>query len=405
MSKQQKSGVGAVIGYGALAVAIIGAVIFIKTKPEPKQRHMSSMVPVVESVALSLTNRAHVVAAMGTVGSDREVGVEAEVAGLIVHKNPLLIEGGRLSEGDLLLRIDPRDYERDVADAEAALQTAQASLRLEEGQQAVAAHEQKLIGELFEADALYSDLVLRAPQLSAARAGVASAQARLERAKLRLGRTEVLAPFDCVVREAEIDVGDYARTGRTLAELIATDRYFIRATVPVAALRAFPALESQSYRVSIIRDDEAPVEGRLIRLLPGLSAKGRMARVLVEVAAPLALSRPLLIDEYVQLKLEGQQLEGVYVVPREHLRDGARLWLASEDHRLHIVPMTILQGYADFVIGRAEFDPSWKLITSGLPAPVEGMQVRFPGEGAKGKQGPKGATVPEPAAGDKKAKS
>ena len=163
MSKQQKSGVGAVIGYGALAVAIIGAVIFIKTKPEPKQRHMSSMVPVVEAVALSLTNRAHVVAAMGTVGSDREVGVEAEVAGLIVHKNPLLIEGGRLSEGDLLLRIDPRDYERDVADAEAALQTAQASLRLEEGQQAVAAHEQKLIGELFEADALYNDLVLFAP--------------------------------------------------------------------------------------------------------------------------------------------------------------------------------------------------------------------------------------------------
>jgi RND family efflux transporter MFP subunit len=395
MSKQ-KSSIGAWIGYGALAIAILSEVFFINTKPKPKERHMSSMVPVVATMALVSTNRAHEVTAMGTVGSDREVGIEAEVSGLIVHKNPRLIEGARLAAGALLFRIDPRDYERDVAEAEAALQTAQASLRLEEGQQAVAVHEQKLIGDLFEADATFNDLVLRAPQLNTARAGVASAEARLERARLRLSRTEVSAPFDCVVREAEIDVGDFARTGRTLADLIATDRFFIRATMPVRALRAFPNLDKQAYPVAVIRDDADPVEGQLIQLLPGLSAKGRMARVLVEVSDPWAPVRPLLLGEYVMLKLQGRLLEDVYVIDRDHLRDGAKIWLVNGDHRLHIAAVSVVQGYADFVVARATLDPTLRLITSALPAPVEGMQVRFPGEGAgKGRGKPAATDTPK----------
>jgi RND family efflux transporter MFP subunit len=404
MRERKRSGIGAMIGFGALTIAIIGAVIFIKTKPEPKQRRMSSMVPVVATMALVPTNRVHVVSAMGSVGPDRDVGLEAEVAGLIIEKDPRLIEGGHLAKGELLFKIDPRDYERDVADAEAALQRAKSALRLEEGQQAVAEHEQQLIGDRFEADSSFKDLVLRAPQLNSARAGVASAEARLGRAQLRVERTEVHAPVDCVVQETEIDVGDYARTGRTLAKLVATDRFFIRATLPVMALRAFPELSQQTYPVLVVRDDEAPVEGRLIRLLPGLSAKGRMARVLVEVRDPWSLARPLLLGEYVQLKLQGRQLEDVYVIAREHLRDGARLWMSDQDHRLHIVPVTLVQGYADFVIVRAVFDPNWRLITSGLPAPVEGMQVRFPGESASGKQGAHAPKAPEPAPGKAKAK-
>ena len=267
-------------------IAIGLAVIFVKTKPQAERKKMSSMIPVVELATLQPITTSVVVQCMGTVIADRDASLEAEVNGRITAILPGLVEGSRVRQGEVLVTIDPRDYELAVAEARAALQRAESNLRLEEGAQAVSQHEMELIGAGTTVDPAYQDLMLRKPQLQTAQANVESAKANLDAAQLKLDRTQVRAPFDAVVQAVAVSEGDFARSGKMLVKLAATDRVFIRASLPVSSLEQFPNLGSVAYSAKITLTDGAVRDGTLDQLLPDLSENGRMARVLIAVDHP-----------------------------------------------------------------------------------------------------------------------
>jgi hypothetical protein len=118
--------------------------------------------------------------------------------------------------------------------------------------------------------------------------------------------------------------------------------------------------------------------GRLYKLLPGLSGQGRMARLLIAVDDPFAssVSRPLLLGEVVRVELSGRTAENVCLIHRKHLRDGSTVWMMDEENKLRICPAETVQGSADRVLIRFEFSKGWKLITSNIAAPVDGMQLK-----------------------------
>lgn len=370
-----------VISAVVLVVAVAGAVILVKTKPKAMRKPMSSMIPVVQTKALLTESTPVVVACLGTVIAEDEAELEAEVSGRVLELNPLLVEGAQVPQGTVLLTIDASDYELAVARAEAALLTAESALRIEQGQQAVAQHEMELIGSATAVDPVYRDLMLRTPQLKSAQADLKAAQADLAAAKLDLERTRIRAPFDGVVRSVAVSAGDYARSGKTLLTLTASSRFFVQSSLPVRSLSSFPELGTKAYPAKVTMSDGAVCEGALYKILPDLSEKGRMARVLVAVDHPLksAAGRPLLLDEVVSLELSGRTVEGVCRIARSHWRDGAVIWMMDGENRLHVCPAELVQGYEDEVLVRVEFSPDWMLITSDVPAPVDGMSLRLQG--------------------------
>jgi multidrug efflux pump subunit AcrA (membrane-fusion protein) len=107
-----------------------------------------------------------------------------------------------------------------------------------------------------------------------------------------------------------------------------------------------------------------------------------MARILVEVADPLGLNSsnqnrtPLLIGEYVRVKILGRKLDNVFQIPRTALKDNSSIWIVGENQTLEIRKVRAVWRDADVVLLQDGLKPGERLIVSDLPAPVEGMTVR-----------------------------
>ncbi len=375
--------VATLIGIALIAGGLAAAFIFIKTKPEARRRPpMSSMVPVVETMPLETSDRPLQIDCLGTVIADKSVSIQAEVAGRIVAVNPDLVEGARVKKGTLLVEIEPADYELALANAEADLLTAQSNYRIEEGQQDVVRHEMELMGS--DVPDAYRDLMLREPQLKSAKAAVRSAELAVESARLDLERTRIRAPFDAVVVAADADAGNYAQLSKSLLTLAATDRYFIRASVPLSALEPLPSLGSAPYAATVTLSDGSTCPAQTYRLLPDLTEKGRMARILLAVDRPLdhADSRPLLLNEYVRVRIAGEIAENASLIPRKYLRDGNVVWMIDADNKLRVLPAELLQGYSNEVLIRVDAAPGLELVTTDLSVSVDGAALRRVGDPA-----------------------
>jgi RND family efflux transporter MFP subunit len=371
-------------GIALIAVGLGGAFYYLSTKPKAERRRpMSSMVPVVETMQLSASGQALKIDCLGTVIADKTAAIQAEVSGRIIAVNPALVEGELVKKGDVLVEIEDADYQLALLKAEANLLTAQSNLRIEEGQQEVVRNELEMMGEAPSDD--YRDLVLREPQLKSTGAAVKGAELAVESAKLNLERTKIRAPYDAVIVSTDADVGDYAQTSRAMLELAATDRYFIRASIPLSSLEALPRIGNTAYPAEITLSNGTTRPAQTHRLLPDLSEKGRMARILLSVESPYASGsgRPLLLGEFVRVRIAGETVENATLLPRKFLRDGDVIWTIDSEGKLHILPVEILQGYTDEVLIRIAGDSKLEIVTTDLSAAVEGMQLRRVGEPAR----------------------
>jgi multidrug efflux pump subunit AcrA (membrane-fusion protein) len=125
--------------------------------------------------------------------------------------------------------------------------------------------------------------------------------------------------------------------------------------------------------------------GEVIELLGDLETQGRMARILVAVKDPLGLKdtgqtiRPLLIGDYVRVKIEGSPLSQVFRIPRTALRDNDTIWVVGDDSTLDIRPVKIIWRDSQTVLLDQGLDPGDRVIVSDLAAPVKGMKIQMEG--------------------------
>jgi len=111
-----------------VGVGIAGAAIFIMLKKPPERKQQDVQAPLVEVVQLRSKDIPMVVQGYGTVNPKVEVDIIPEVAGKVVYIHPELIAGGLIPAKETILRIDPRDYELAVRQAEAAVADARVLL-------------------------------------------------------------------------------------------------------------------------------------------------------------------------------------------------------------------------------------------------------------------------------------
>jgi RND family efflux transporter MFP subunit len=379
-----------------LAVAVLAgaaglAVYLVRTRPEAEREESAPQATLVTVVAVSPADERVMVPAMGTVGPAQSVVLQPQVTGRIVHEAANMRRGGRFAEGEIMVRIDPRDYELAVRQARAAVERAGFDLRVEQGRQTIARREWEILEEgiaLSEAD---RDLALRRPHLQNAEAALDAAESSLEQAELALERTDISAPFNCLVLRDYVDVGQLVSPQAQIAEIVGTDEAWVQVAVPVERVGLIdvpdqePGGEQRGSPARILYaagpDQVVERRGHVLCLCGDVDPAGRMARMLVVVEDPFGLrpenaGTPLLQDAYVRAEIEGPLLRNVFVVPRVALREGGQVWAMDENGRLDVRDVSIAwRREADVLVDDGLSDGDL-VVTSMIPTPIPGMALR-----------------------------
>ncbi|MEE8319320.1 MAG: HlyD family efflux transporter periplasmic adaptor subunit [bacterium] len=372
------------VGIIFLVVAVAASSYLLKNRPKPERKKPPAKELMVDVRELVPSSQNIFIPVMGTVIPAVQVDLQARVSGEVVWTHPELIEGGLVSRGGILIKIDPQDYELALIASKANLETARYELSVEQGRQEIAKREWELLDLGKEASDLDRELALRKPHLREKLARLKAAEADVAKAELDLSRTVIRSPFNAVIKSTDIDGGDQATPQTNLAELIGTDAYWIQATIPVNQIKwvRFPEEDrNPGTTAKIYTGTGGTRSGRVMKLLSDLEPGGRLARLLVEMSDPLDLKKPadrrqpVLLGEYVRVEIGGRTIDNVFSIPRTLLRNGNMVWVVDADDRLRSATMDIVWRDADRVLARG-LDSGQRLIISDIPAPVEGMGLR-----------------------------
>ncbi len=377
-------------GLAILAIGVIGLMIFIALRPEPPREEIVTTAPIVETRAIVASSGPLTVRGSGTVSPVREVNLAAEVPGRIVWVSPGYVNGGSFSEGDVILRIDPSDYENAVAVVEAEVTQRQLEVMLAEEESAIATDEWRRLQEREGTsketrESGLGSLVLREPQKKLAEAVLNGAEARLSDARSRLARTDVRAPFNGIIRSKLAEVGQYVGPGAIVASFFGTDNVEISTSLPAGDASLVGDLFSSAGSVRIPAIVKASFGGRshewdgyVHRVEGALDPATRMYRVAVRVDRPYNPTGgrpPLLVGMYAGVEIEGISLESYFRIPREALRDESRVWTVV-DGQLRMRSVHIVQEVDRFIVVDDGLNAGDMIILSVLPVVSDGMNVR-----------------------------
>ena len=260
----------------------------------------------------------------------------------------------RVKAGDLLIQIDPADYEAQVAQSEAAVAAAQAALdnlaNQVELQYATIAQAQaaRLSAEALEVEArqeqerqqslsqtesgtrqrfeqAVANYAKAQADVRASRAVIAAQQHQLEvlqgtrkqraadleatkaslaSAKLKLGYTKISAPFDGVVGERQVQPGDYVNIGTNLINVVPLPKVYVIANYKETQLTHVAPGQPVEITVDSFPREKlrgkveriAPATGAQVALLPPDNATGNFTKVVQRIPVRIQLddNQPLL---------------------------------------------------------------------------------------------------------------
>jgi len=381
-----------VLPFSVLLAAGVFGVLLLITAPEvestPPDRK-PQMVRVMEARPGAVRHR---VRSQGTVAPRTESALVPEVSGRVLWTSPTLVSGGFFERDEVLLRIDPQDYEIRVAKARAAV--ARALGELDHAEQS-----QKRLDELAARDvASPSQLDDVRRSVRVAQAALEEVRASLQQARRDLSRTEIRAPYTGRVRDERVDVGQFVTRGVSIATIYATDYVDIRLPIPDGQL-AYLELPLWNGKEAVpegpevlLRAQFAGTEhswsGRVVRTEGEIDAKSRMVHVVARVEDPYGIrsdesTAPLAVGLFVRAEIEGPEVQGVVVVPRAALRDGDSLLVLDEHDRLRRHEVEVLRADREEILVRGVAAGA-RICVSPLQVFVEGMRVRVADQTGEG---------------------
>ncbi|MGD8413741.1 MAG: efflux RND transporter periplasmic adaptor subunit [Candidatus Latescibacterota bacterium] len=288
------------------------------------------------------------VIAEGTIRARHSAEIRAEISGKITRV--YAEEGQQLRKGQMIAKIDDREYQVAAEEARATYLQTLSLLAIEEDDldvQAIAKEvrdefanleQMERRGEITPEERLAREIKLDVESLkegkfrveiAAARSGVSQARAALERARLDLERTEIRAPFDGVITELVFSSGEQVTPSEVICSIV--DNVNIEAEVGVLeadlgyvsegkpALLAVPALnETLQVQVDVVS--------------PQFDRESRTCQVLIRLADDTGRIRP---GMFVRALIAGQTFFDRLLVPREAIltRDDRPLLFKVEGDR------------------------------------------------------------------------
>jgi len=368
------------------AIAITG--VLIAKRPEAAQ---DPAVPVPLLVSSTVARReavTHMVDSQGEVKPRTETTLMAEVSGQIQAVSPAFVAGGYFKAGDVLLRIDPRNYETQVKRALANVARARTQIATENALAGYAVEDWERLRELRATTRTASDLTLRRPQLAQAVAELESSEADLKKAEDDLARATIRAPYAGMVRNKRADVGQFVSLGAPLAEIFAVDYAEVRLPLTQIDLDYIdipePGSESLVSEVTLfatIGQTRQAWSAELVRTEGVFDATTRVLYGVARVEDPYALNQeqarePLRIGTFVTAQVTGRDGGLLFVVPRVALSGTDRLWLIDKEDRLQATQVSIVRRLDERLYIDEGLQDGDRICLTPLPSATAGMQVR-----------------------------
>ncbi len=371
----------ALLPVGIVAGALLVAALILAGREPVERRDGAVPAPQVRVQTVELRNMPLIVRGNGSASPAIETTLSAQVAGRIAATGVSFAEGASFRRGDVLLTIERRDYELNVAQAEASVAQARVRLDRERAEAELARREWEDLG-LGEA----APLAARAPQLAEAEAGLEAAEANLEMARLNLSRTTILAPFDGQLRRKIVDLGQFVTPGSPVAEIFSTTYAEVKLPVSQTDL-AFLEIDWANPRPGprvefrgVLAGSEHAWHGRVVRVSSEVDPRTRMmtlyTRIEDRMSSGAQQSLPLPMGTFLEAAITGRAVEGVAVLPRSALRDGDRVLVVDADNRLRFRPVELLRLQDEQALIADGLEAGELVCVSPIEAPVEGMQVR-----------------------------
>ena len=375
-----------------LPMAIIGLALLVSfrliaSRPEAPKREVPPREPLVQTEPARPFAGEFLLAAQGAVLPRTETVVVSEVNGAIVEVADQFNAGGLFRRGDVLLRIDPKDYQAALRRAEAQVASRRALLAQEQAR----AEQARRDWENLRRPGQPSELVLRVPYVDEAEANLRSAEADLQQARVQLERTTIRAPYDGLLREKRVDHGQYVSTGTQLALLYAIDRAEIRLplTEQDASFVDLPPPGSNGTGLAMtVRTDTGGERhswpARLVRSENVIDQRSRVIYAVAVVDDPYGVlgrrDGPVLpFGTFVEADIPAAIGHQVVGVPRHAVRGSNQLMVVDGDNRLRLRNVVIVRGDPQHAFIDGGLEPGERVIVSSLDAPVEGMTVRVEG--------------------------
>ncbi|MEZ9702452.1 efflux RND transporter periplasmic adaptor subunit [Vibrio sp. 10N.261.46.E12] len=322
--------------------------------------------------------------ALATVSADKMISIYPEVSGQVVAIKPNLVAGSQITHNENLIELDNSEYLITRQEMKAAVVEAQSELKLELGRQSIAKKEYQLTGhKLTENERA---LVMRLPQLEAAKANVNRAKANLAKAELDLARTQIRAPFSGQVMKSNVHIGSRVSTSSDLLQLVSTDRFLLTVELPETGAQwlEYANQNGKGSSVSITSShwNGQTRHGEVLSIAPNMDSQSRMISVVVAIADPLALlaenqGKPrVMINDLLDVTLKGKALDNVSVLPDELMRSDNQVWIMNQDDKLEIRSVTPVFRNATFAYIGDELKVGERVVSSYLGSPVSGMPLR-----------------------------
>jgi RND family efflux transporter MFP subunit len=368
-----------------IVVAILLAVLASMAAKPPQMKQQKKPAVMVEVKEVQTQEITFLVDSQGTAAPKFSTTLVAEVSGQIVDVADKYNAGGFFDKGEMLLQIDPSDYEVAVQQARAQLLQAQATLEEEKARARVAEEEWSQFTD-GEAPALG----LRKPQLASAFAALESAEANLAMAERNLERTTIRAPYAAVLRNKQADLGQFVGAGSQIATLFGTDVAEVRLPLSDLDVTYLNLPDETNTQPKVLLESQVSgVDtqwlGKLVRTEGILDEASRVIYGVVQVSDPYNLNgqshpEPLRFGRFVQAQIEGQQVSGVMEVPTYAINPDGSVWTVAEDRRLKKKAIEVIRTQANTSIVSDGLEAGDLVVLTQLKNALNGMEVRLEGD-------------------------
>jgi len=266
-----------------------------------------------------------------------------EVSGRVAWMSPKLVAGGYFEKNEVLVKVEPQDYNNSRERARAMLTRAEAEHELAEFdfKRLKSLEERKLTSRAQLENSLRS--------LRVAQASLTDARASFSQAQQDVGRTELRAPFTGLVRSRNVDIGQFVSRGTPVAQIYASDQVEIRLPIsdrqlayldiPIARRGELPADNQPSVTLSTeYAGQDISWKGTIVRAEAAIDTASRMVFLVARVGAD-DKEIPLSVGLFVNAEIEGRETDDVIVLPRSALRDNNQVLVVDQDNKMSVNPV------------------------------------------------------------------
>ena len=376
-----------VLPFAFIAGALLLGWPLIAMRPETSRKPAPPPSLLVDVETVSRQPVTFVVRSQGVVTPRTRTTLVSEVSGQIVDVAPAFVSGGFFERGDVLVRIDPHNYQTALKRARSEVAKAQTKVATEHALAGYAYQDWQRLRSRNAAARPASDLALRKPQLAEAVAGLESAEADLDKATEDLARTVIRAPYDGMVREKRADIGQFVNMGTALAETFATDYAEVRLPLPQVDLQYLDLPSGDGSFLPVTLNAEIGGRslewlGRIVRTEGVFDASSRVLYVVAQVDEPYGGSdetgrEPLRIGTFVTATIQGRSGGELFVIPRHSLERGNTLWIVDDDMTIQRRKLDVVRADEESAYVATGLEDGERYTVTPPEQPLPGMLVRI----------------------------